>query len=498
MKNKLPSSKELSLSERFKASIISYGFRQFAVMALTLGYNIMLTRYLMPEEFGRVAVITIVMNVAVLLADGGFGVYLIQRHEEITEFDIGRIVKIQMYTSLSLMSLCFIGSASASLISSGQTLGWMMACATLSLPLISVRGMALVRLERAVKIDKVVRVEILEESVYAVTAVYFAAYGAGAWSIVIAQLAKTLTGCAAAVLLGRFRLKMISINWDKELSRGFRFGFHYQATQLINMARVSIIPLYIIPVYGFQAGGFVERALFFCSAPLSIILAVQKKTMFPYISRIQFDVNKIRSFLEESIYASSILDKFMFLPLLIFAREIIQKVFGDHWLPMLPLIYWILVGNVIFGALVGSLYSVANGIGKSEYLSQFNFVSFVVSWILTVPLTYLFGIQGVGIAALIMWISIEWLRRNIGREVGKFIYYRQILKPLVAFFVTWGIISIIISFIPGIKQSVAGLFIWSVLSWVLYAVLLYLVDGKRLKALVKRIRHTEQADVIYP
>ncbi len=474
-----------ALFQRFKTSVVSYGLRQFAVIALTFGYNIALTHYLLPAEFGKVAIILIVMNIAVLLADGGFGVYLIQRHADISGQDLSRVTTIQLVAASILSAFCFTASVIAALFYPDHQIGWMVSFASLSLPLLVIRGMALLLLERSVRIDKVVRVEVFEECVYAILAIGLAAKGFGAWSIVIAQISKALVGCATAVSIGKFRFKLVRIVWDQDLQKGFRFGFHYQAAQLINMARVSVIPLYIIPVLGYQAGGFVERAWYFCAAPLSIILAVQKKTMFPYISRIQFDLPKIRSFTQDSIYFSAVLDKFMFLPLLIFAREVIIIIFGEPWLPMLPLIYWLLAGNIIFGALTGTLYPVANGLGRSDYISILNFAGFILSWLLIVPLTYAYGIVGVGIAGLIMWGGIHWFKVKIRSSIGEFVYYRQILKPLLAFVITWGCSEVVIKSVAGQVRSVTGLIMWSLFICLLYGVSIISIDSKRLYALFR-------------
>ncbi len=477
-----PSSSD-ALFQRFKTSVVSYGVRQFAVIALTFGYNIALTHYLLPAEFGRVAVILIVMNVAVLLADGGFGVYLIQRHAEISSHDLSRVTTIQLTASSILSIVCFIASGAASFFSPGHQIGWMVSFASLSLPLLVIRGMALLILERTVRIDKVVKVEVFEECVYAAVAIGLAANGFGAWSVVIAQISKALVGCLAAMAIGAFRFRLVPLVWDDDLKKGFRFGFHYQAAQLINMARVSIIPLYIVPVLGFQAGGFVERSWYFCAAPLSIILAVQKKTMFPYISRIQFDLPKIRTFTQDSIYLSAVIDKFMFLPLLIFAREVILIIFGSPWLPMLPLIYWLLAGNIIFGSLSGTLYPVANGIGRSDYISVLNFAGFILSWILIVPLTQFYGIAGVGIAGLIMWGGIHWFKVKMRVSIGEFVYYGQIAKPLLSFLLAWGCSEILIRYALGEVRSVSGIILWSIVVCLIYGILMLCIDWKRLRAL---------------
>ena len=127
MDKELSSTEDGALFQRFKTSVVSYGLRQFVVTALTFGYNIALTHYLLPAEFGRVAVILIVMNIAMLLADGGFGVYLIQRHAEINSHDLSRVTTIQLSASSLLSTLCFLISGAASVPYSGQQIGWISA-----------------------------------------------------------------------------------------------------------------------------------------------------------------------------------------------------------------------------------------------------------------------------------------------------------------------------------------------------------------------------------
>ena len=182
----------------------------------------------------------------------------------------------------------------------------------------------------------------------------------------------------------------------------------------------------------------------------------------------------------------------MFLPLLIFARQIIMKVFGAQWLPMLPLIYWILAGNILFGALSGTLYPMANGIGKSELLSRFNFYNLLASWVLIVISTLIFGIVGVGIASLVMWAGIHWLQSKIMSQIGKFRYYRQTLKPLFAFLITWGCMVTLMQIIKIEDISLWGLASWIVFVMVLYGLIVIILDGKRLQNLFISFRETHK------
>lgn len=475
----------VDIAKRFKNSLVSYGGRQVTVTLLTIAYNLALTRFLLPEQFGEVAVVMIAINVATLIADGGLGVYLIQRSAHVTDVDLWRVASFQLYVALAFLTLSVVTAVGWDLVGSAH-LAWLIAAASLSLPLLVVRGTSLLMLERQIRMGKVVRVEVLEETVFAVVATVLAYRSFGAWSIVIAQAAKAFIGCAVAMRVSGFRVRIVPVNWDADLRNGVRFGLHYQGAQLINMARIAVNPLFVVPVLGLQAGGFVERGWYLAGAVLSIILAVQKRVIFPYVSRIQHDIQRIRGMLEDSVYVSGALDKLLFLPMILFAEELVLLLFGDHWLPMLPLLYWLLAGNILFGALSGPLYPVASGIGFSSLLSRYNLIVFILSWILIIPLTLMFGITGVGIAGLLLWATIHWLRSKLSEKIGAFMYYRQAAKPLLAFTFAWIAVEGVMD-ITGIEaRNLPEIVLWSFIAVAIYVGALLATDFDRVQTLWRR------------
>ncbi|BDG09650.1 oligosaccharide flippase family protein [Anaeromyxobacter paludicola] len=483
-----PAAPDTGLSGRFRASVLSYGARQLAVMALGLGSSLVLTRFLSPAEFGRVAVISVVTQLALLLADGGLGVYLVQRPEEVTDRDLARVTGLQLRLAGAIVLLCAVGAGVAFALAPGQRLGWMVAAAALSLPLLVVRGMSLLRLERGLRLDRVVRVEILEEAVYAAVAVAAAARGAGAWSVVLAQLARAVAGASAAAAIGRFRLPRGPVGWDEELARGVRFGLHFQSAQLINLARVAVVPLYIVPVLGLAAAGLVERAWFVCGLPLAIISAVQQRTMFPYVARIQADREQVRRFAEDAVHASALLATLCYLPLVLFPRALVVGVLGPQWEPMLPLAGWLLAGNVAFGALPGPMYAVANGLGKAHLISRINLGVLVASWALIVGLTRAFGVVGVGMTGLLLWAGTLLLRRWLRAELGPFRFFRQMAAPLGALGVAWAAVEAAARLRGHGPEGLAGAAAASLLAGAVYLAVVVAVDRERVRALWSRFR----------
>jgi O-antigen/teichoic acid export membrane protein len=470
-----------------KKAAISYGIRQVVITGLGLGSNIVLTRILMPQEYGVIAIIMMVVALGTILADGGLGVYLIQRKDEIDDRDLSGIVNIQLVASLSLVTvICSVALVNQLFFERNQVY-WLLAVSSTSIPFTVVRGMALLRLERMVKMNKIAIVDVLEQCLYTTTAVALAYYGAGAWSIVDGLVVKSVAGCVIALFLAPWAYRCVFPALTSEFKSGIRFALHFQGAQLVNIARGAITPLFINSALGFRNGGFVERAAFINSTPTGLVSIIQNKVFFPFSARIQEDRQRLLKFLEDSIYGNSILDKIFYLPLLLFTRETILIVFTAKWLPITDLLQLLMSSTILLGALASPLYPVINAIGASQLIFRFNLATMIASWLFMVPLCLMFGINGVGITIWILWIGIFWLKRELQKLIGEFEFYRSIYKPTVAAVAAYLLIAVLKGQFGLTPVSVIQLLIAYVLTIAVFVVTLFLIDMKRIAGLVGQV-----------
>ncbi len=84
-----------------------------------------------------------------------------------------------------------------------------------------------------------------------------------------------------------------------------------------------------------------------------------------------------------------------------------------------------------------------------------------------------------------MWFGIHWFKVKVRSSIGEFTYYGQIIKPLIAFAITWVISELIIKNSVTEVNSVAGMIMWSIVICLLYSVCLLSIDSKRLHSLFR-------------
>lgn len=474
-------------SSVLKKATISYGIRQVLITVLGLGSNIVLTRILMPQEYGVIAIIMMMVSLGTILADGGLGVYLIQRKEEIDDRDISEIVNVQLVAALSFVAIMFAAAVANYLFFTRHEVYWLLACSSVSIPFTVVRGMALLRLERMVKMSRIAMVDICEQALYTALAIVLAYGGAGAWSIVGGLVVKSAVGCAIALWLAPWTYRAVFPALTSEFREGVRFAINYQGAQLVNIARGAITPLFINSALGLKNGGYVERAAFINSTPTGLVSIIQNKVFFPFSARIQEDRQRLLRFLEDSIYGNSILDKIFYLPLLLFTRETILIVFTAKWLPMVDLLRLLMSSTILLGALATPLYPVINAIGASQLIFRFNLVTMIASWLIMVPLCLFWGINGVGVTIWILWIGIIWLQRALRQRIGDFDFFRSIRKPTIAALAVF-VPVVLLKMRYGLSPvSLGQLLVAYLVTIVCFIMILVLIDRERIAGIFARV-----------
>lgn len=461
-----------------------YAIRQVLVTLIQLISSILVLRWLEPTSYGNYSIIALVLGLSQLIADGGFGVYLIQQQKEIVKEDLSEIVSFQfsMYLIIHLLLLCVYYYLDYSGFNSKILLYLLITFFVI--PVTILRASNYVWLEKKLEFDKIAIVEVLETVIYSIFTLILAYKGLGVWSFVIAALLKAVFGY---ILIRRYKTWeyiFIFPKFTAKIKKAIQFGISYHTPTLINYLRVAANPIIVGPILGMAAVGIADRAIFFAALPLYFIGAVQQKVLFPYFSTIQSSEVKIKSNFEFVYYFSSILDKIFYIPLIILTPIIINQ-FYPIWKDAIPLFYIAIIGNILFGSLSFSTFPLLNGLGKTKVIAVTSVISVIVTWVLIYPLINYFGIIGYSILGLFIWIIglIPGLYL-IKKHIYNVSLFKQFSNPLIAFS-----ISMMVAFF-AIKFTVISVPLYiliSILCIIFYLMVLNFIDNKIVKDLYNKL-----------
>lgn len=466
----------------------AYGARQVVMMVVGAAANVAITRLLLPTDFGRIAVLNLVVNFGKLLAVGGVGVYLVQRARDVGRDELNDVVNLQFWLYVALQ-IGAIVAALGSLAFATDRLVWIMLASMLVSLLFGVlRSGSMIMLERRLEFGKMAAVEVMEQVTNTIVMVALAALGLHAWSVVLGALPAAVLSWRVAQRYAPYEFVPRRPRLTRELREGLVFCAHMFAPYVMGAARVAALPIVVGGLIGLGGVGYCERATFIGTLPFGILSGIQQKVLFSYTARIQETPTAVRRTLEEAVYTSAVLDKFMYLPLVAFASELIRWVFTARWLPSAPLVEIIAWGAAAFGSFHGVTFPVISGLGEPKYLGVSNAVMLVLTWGLLAPFIRLFGLPGYAYVSLTLWAVGPYLYVILRRQIGPFRVLRPSLVPFAAF-------------AAGVAAArwLAGRWLhdapvpvrlgaWSAAGYAVYIAVLLIIDTRRFLALLTRLR----------
>ncbi len=459
--------------------VFTLTFRRLILKVIDTVGVIILARALTQDVFGIFGIISfVVFTFLSFFSDIGFGAALIQKKEELTQNDIRTTFTIQQSLVTLLLIIAWLASPS---ISHFYNLGlqgiWLIRVLSLSLFITSFKTIPSILLERELRFEKLVIPEIIETLVYNAIAVYMALHGYGVWSLVIAILARVVTGALALNLLSPWR-----IGWAYSATSAralLSFGVPYQLNSVLALIKDNITPTLIAYWYGPAAVGFVNLAQNIATRPMEIINIVSR-VMFPAYSRLQHDTERLKRWIEKSVSFMAYLYMPAITGLLITARPILEYLYADKsakWLPSLPTLLLFLAGAypiIVTTTYTNALYA----LGKPKVVLALMALYTTLTWVLGVPLIYKYGYVGIALAGFIItYITFPIVIREMNKVV-RISTWDSLKRPLLASLIMAGVTYYVNA---TFTHSLPSLLFTCMVGMVTYLLAIYLLDGSKLK-----------------
>jgi O-antigen/teichoic acid export membrane protein len=310
---------------------------QAAKITFQLTSIVVLTRLLPPDDFGIMAMATVVINFALLFRDMGTASAIIQRNE-IDELDI---------SSLFWMNALFGVLVGLALVSTAGTIAEYYNSPRLAnvlhllSPIFPVMALASVHqavLERGSNFRTLATIDIVASCAGLATAVVAAVMGYGVYSLVFQAIVSSLLTTTAIIIASATRIKM-----RLDLRRIYYF-LHFSgnlfAFNLINYFSRNADSLIIGRVLGPAALGVYSLSYRVLLFPLQNITGISSRALYPILSRQQATPQAMADLYLKSVSVVLFLSAPMMVGAFVLRDPLVDLVFGKQWSSVSDLIYW--------------------------------------------------------------------------------------------------------------------------------------------------------------
>jgi len=472
-----------TVKKRAIVGVVSLTLRRIALQAITfLSINIILAR-IYPPETGILGIFNLANSVIAFFAffsDIGLAASLIQKKGDVTNEDLRTTFTIQQILVGAITVIVFFAAPQIASYYKLDSAGmWLVRALGIAFLFSSLKVVPSVLLERELRFNPLVAVEITETLVFNIILLTLAFMGFGIFSFTFAALGRAVVGTSLIYLIAPWRVR-IGI-CKQSIKNLLTFGLPYQLNTLLALLKDRIVPLFVAKVVGAVGLSFITWSQAIAFLPLEVMNIIIRVT-FPAFSRLQDDKGELKAAVEKSLFATTLFLYPALFGMLALAPSLVTHVVSSKWQPALPSIY-LFSFSTFWATLSTPFTNVFNATGNVRLTLRLMIMWTILTWILTPVFTVLYGFNGVAIAsALISFtsvITIYLVKRTVSVNIIANIWQPLAISILMAVFV-FGFAHIFV-------QNILTFFLAIILGAIFYFSVFALVAKEKLLVELKRV-----------
>src|SRR6266853_1755363 len=411
-----------------RGGIISVAM-QYGNGALQIVAAIVLARLLAPEDFGLVAIVTVLTSFAPLLIDFGLGDATAQR-SKITRSQVSSLFWLSSAIGLAIAVVVAACSPLIAWLYREPRLETIALCSAITFMLFGASNQHLALLRRTMQFGTIAKIQISSTLVGTAISIFLAVCGYGYWALVLRPIASSLCIVIGAWLACRWRPGFPL--FDNEVKSMVRFGLHvvgFSVTYTLARAADRIgLGLFYRP----EEVGYYQNAITLYENSIFSVLGQLHTVGSAALSKLQSNPAALRQKYEAALSALA----FFVMPtaaiLSVTAQDLTVILLGEKWRAT-GLLLSIIALRGIFQVVEGSQGWLHLSVGRADRWRNWGIVTAAVQ-VVAVLGGLPFGATGVAVAAVMTSLllavpSISYAGHPIG--VGAVLVIRAVGLQLI-------------------------------------------------------------------
>lgn len=366
------------LLERSGAQLVS-----FAV-------SIILARLLTPKEYGLVAIITMFLNLASVIIDGGLNTALIQK-KNADDVDFSTIFHVSMIMSLLLYLVLFFSAPAIASFYKQPDLTLVLRVLSVTLFLNAFNSIQRAYVSKHMLFRKLMICSIIAGVSSGIVGIIMAYRGYGVWSLV----AQSITSQLFTTLLMLFTIKwypqrVFSFERFKSL---FNYGWKILSTNFIIALYLDVRGIIIGKLYMPQTLALFDRGKQFPALLMGNINASLQTILFPVFSEEQDNRTRVKEMMRRSMKTSCLFIFPILVGLFVVSRPLILFLLTDKWEGVIPFLRIFCLAYIMMPLQIANMEAIKS-LGYSNITLKLEIIKKIIETVILV-LSFLIGIYAV-------------------------------------------------------------------------------------------------------
>lgn len=383
--------------------------------------SLVLARLLMPDDYGTIALITVFITILNVFVDSGLGNALIQK-KDADDLDFSTVFIFNCLLCVLLYMGMFFASPVIARFYKNESLTPVIRCLSLTIVISGVKNVQQAYVSKKLIFKKFFFATLIGTIGAAVLGIWMAYKGFGVWALVGQQLFNTAVDTIVLWITVKWRPKlMFSVKRLKEL---FSYGIKLLISSLVDTIYKDIRQLIIGKVYSPADLGFYNKGLEFPKFISSNINNSIDSVLFPVLSEVQKDVNKVKAMVRRSIKISSYLMwPFMF-GLAATGKTLIPLLLTEKWNNAVPFLYFFCFTEGFIPITTANLNAI-KALGRSDYIMKMEIIKKSIGLVL-VCTSIPFGLYAIAASSVVYTIIAVYINAFPNKKLLNYSFFDMI------------------------------------------------------------------------
>jgi PST family polysaccharide transporter len=322
---------------------------------ISFSIGIVIARLLMPDDFGLLAMAMVFVGVSSLLSNVGLGSAIIQS-QHLSKTDLSTIFWLNMVLASLMATLLYSSSEHISRLY--QRIELVEIIETLSVVFLINATATVPRtlLMKDLEFKSIAKSDLIAMFSSGLVAITFAKYGLGYWSLVAQSVSSGVISCILIWLKSKWFPSLIFSFYS--VKKIFRFSISVFLTQTLQFITRNIDKFLLGRYLGGEQLGIYDKAYSILMFPLTNISHVIGSVMFPSLSSIQNDKERVRSIYLKVTGVIALCSFPILGGLYVVSDFFVICIIGEHWAAAIPIIKILSIGGFIttITSVTGAIY----------------------------------------------------------------------------------------------------------------------------------------------
>jgi O-antigen/teichoic acid export membrane protein len=419
----------MSSLERKTFKNVSYtaGARGVAIVFQAIA-NIILSRELLPSDYGLVGFASIFVTFFAQFSDLGLNSAVVQR-KELDERAIYTGFTMKLGIGFMLYMIAFASSWFALLLLDNPDIVLIIKILALNFIFNCFGFLPITQIKRELNYKFIAYANVIQTAFSSTLAIILALNGFSYWSIVFSNIFGVL---AFVIAINAFRPMKIRIIFDKATARQYlNYGTSLSLIGFIVFTMFNVDNFIIGAVSGVAVLGFYSIAFNWGSTVCDTLGAVINTVLFPTFSRMDQDRERVKAAYLRVLEYVGAMAFLVNITLLLVSEDFIVHVLGqgtDKWMPAL-VSFRILCVYGILRALLEPVANVFMALDLNKVMLRITLLSTLLQLIFIYPAIIYCGIEGVSmLVTTTYFLQFLFYYKTINREIG--VKIRELVKSV--------------------------------------------------------------------